>query len=171
MRRDPSRHRLVDEPCRLDRRGDGVHGWILDCGFDLFPGHFGVEGMGGRDDADDDAGQGGMDAGLEHGQPDAAGQDHVHREVPHSYPLQDIGGGDHDPGEAEPSPSQSAAVEDGDDDDGPDVVDDGQGQQKDLEPAGTRSPTRAMMPRANAMSVAIGTPQPLASPPFVFNAR
>ena len=40
------------------------------------------------------------------------------------------------------------------------VVDDRERQQKHLQPSGTRSPSSASTPSANAMSVAIGTPQP-----------
>ena len=43
------------------------------------------------------------------------------------------------------------------------VVGDGQRGEEDLEPAGTRRPSRARTPSAKAMSVAIGMPQP--SPP------
>ena len=62
-------------------------------------------------------------------------------------------------------------VEDGDDQDGADVVDDRQGQQVERRDGTIRAPSRLSTPTAKAMSVAIGMPQPAApSPPALIEA-
>ena len=92
-------------------------------------------------------------------------------DVDRLVPTRAGGAQDHDKrqpgnGRGEPAEAQVVGVDDRDHDDGADVVDDRQGQQDStFRRARHPSPSRASTPRAKAMSVAIGMPQPAAPAP------
>lgn len=57
-------------------------------------------------------------------------------------------------------PRKFLRVEESNDDDGHEIIHDGQSRQKDFHGYGTREPRTETMPIANAMSVAVGMAQP-----------
>ena len=92
-----------------------------------------VERAGGDDQAEDHAGERGVDAGLPEGEPEEDAADRVGAEVPHADPLEQQQEGDRADHPGQPFEANAFAVEDGDDQDAADVIGDGQGEQEDLE--------------------------------------
>jgi hypothetical protein len=89
------------------------------------------DGRGGQ--AEGDPGDGGVHTGLEGGQPYPHPEQHIHGRPAHLEPLQDQDQRQQPAGGQQRQDIDAAGVEDGDDQDGPDVVDDGQGEQERLE--------------------------------------
>ena len=106
------------------------------------------------------AGEGGVNAGLVDGEPQEQPEDDVDRHRPHAEAL----GHEQRPRwqqrDGQPAETEVVGVEDGDHDDGADVVGDRQRQQEHLGRAGDPGAESATTATAKAMSVAMGMPQP-----------
>jgi hypothetical protein len=81
-----------------------------------------------------------VDAGLEEGQPDSYPQNDVDDGGADGNPLQGDDAAEQAPGHHHGLPLDAARIEQSDDDDGADVVDDGQRQEEELETGGQPSP-------------------------------
>ena len=81
----------------------------------------------------DDAGHGGMDAGIVEEDPDQDGGDEVVEQAFLAETFEDEGIEDHQHGDTQQHEVDGAAVEEGDDEDGDEVVSDGEGRQEDLQ--------------------------------------
>lgn len=93
----------------------------------------GEERSGGCEQAEGDAGDGGVDAGLEHGEPDVGSAGDVDGHIADAGTAEQGDAGQSGRGGREPARVEAGRVEGGDDDDGADVVDDREAEQEDLE--------------------------------------
>ena len=114
--RDRVVHGVVGDPVRLQAHRLGT-----------------LEGDGGGGQAEGDPGDGGMHPGLEGGQPHPHPEQHIQHRPTHVQPLQDQDQRQQPAGGQQRHDVDAARVEHGDDQDGPDVIHDGQRQQEGLE--------------------------------------